>query len=98
MLWATVSDIMETSIMKSRPKPEAASATHASAHDEGESVTGIIADIVGDAGDDEVGMMVLDADSPQPAKATRQTPATRSSPSQTPENQRKPAQKRVTSC
>ncbi|MGA1806247.1 DUF6538 domain-containing protein [Sphingobium sp. WW5] len=80
---------------KRSKKPEATSATHASAHDEGESVTGIIADIVGEAGDDEVGMMGEDAGS---RKLSRQSPATRSTPRQTPENQRKPAQKRVTSC
>ena len=86
---------MEISIMTKRSKkPEATSATHASAHDEGESVTGIIADIVGEAGDDEVGMMGEDADS---RKLSRQSPATRSSPSQTTENQRKPAHKRANS-
>ena len=85
--------------MKSRSnKPKAASAAHAAAHDQEESVDGIIEHIDGEAGDDDEEMMMLDAGSPQPSRTTRQTPATRSTPRQTPENQRKPAQKRVTSC
>lgn len=85
--------------MASRSKqPKATSATHAPAHDQKESVAGIIDQIDGEASDDGEEMMVLDAGSPKPAKATRQTPATRSSLSQTAENLRKPAQKRFTSC
>jgi hypothetical protein len=80
--------------MKSRPKPEAASAAHAGPDDREESVGGIIDQIDGEAGDDGEDMMVLDAGS---RKLGRQTPATRSSPSQTPENQRKPAKRQVIS-
>jgi hypothetical protein len=66
--------------MKSRSnKPKAASAAHAAAHDQEESVDGIIEHIDGEAGDDDEEMMMLDAGSPQPSRATRQTPATRSS-------------------
>jgi len=98
MLWATVSDIMEISIMASRSKqPKATSATHAPAHDQGESVAEIIAEIDGEAGDDGEEMMGVDAGLPQPSRTTPQTPATRSSPSQTTENQRKPVEKRATS-
>jgi hypothetical protein len=76
MLWPTVEAHHGDQHMTTRTKkPEAASAAHALAHDEGESVTGIIADIVGDAGDDEVGMMGEAADS---RKLSRQSPATRS--------------------
>ncbi|WP_217988825.1 DUF6538 domain-containing protein, partial [Sphingobium sp. D43FB] len=60
-------------------------------------VVQIIDQIEGEAGDDGVEMMGMDAGSRKPAKATRQSPATRSSPPQTPENQRKPAKKWVTS-
>jgi len=84
--------------MKSRSKkPKATSATHAPAHDQGESVVQIIDQIEGEAQGDGVEMMGMDAGSGKPAKPTRQSPATRSSPPQTPENQRKPAKKRVTS-
>ena len=66
--------------MKSRSKkPEAASTAHAPAHDQTESVVQIIDQIEGEAGDDGVEMMGMDAGSPKPAKATRQSPATRSS-------------------
>lgn len=81
---------------KRSKKPKAASAAHAPAHDQGESVAGIITDIGGEAGADRAEMMGLDAGSQEPAEASRQTPATRSSPQQTPENQRKPPQKWVT--
>ncbi|QJR01057.1 hypothetical protein HH800_01895 [Sphingobium yanoikuyae] len=65
--------------MATRSKqPKATSATYAPAHDQGESVGGIIEHIDGEAGDDGGEMMVLDAGSPQPARATRQSPATRS--------------------
>lgn len=85
---------MEISIMTKRSeKPKAASAAHASVDDQGKSVPDIITDIVGKAGDDGVEMMGMDAGSGKPAKATRQSPATRSSLQQTPENQRKPAKK-----
>jgi len=64
--------------MASRSKPKATSATHAAAHDQGESVAGIIEHIDSDAGDDGEEMMAEDAGSPQPSRTTRQTPATRS--------------------
>ena len=68
--------------MKSRSnKPKAASAAHAAAHDQEESVDGIIEHIDGEAGDDDEEMMMLDAGSPQPSRTTRQTPATRSNSS-----------------
>lgn len=71
---------MENSIMKSRSKkPEAASTAHAPAHDQTESVVQIIDQIEGEAGGDGVEMMGMDAGSRKPAKATRQSPATRSS-------------------
>ncbi len=78
--------------MASRSKqPKATSATHAPAHDQKESVAGIIDQIDGEASDDGEEMMVLDAGSPKPAKATRQTPATRSSSlSAMPANSRAP--------
>lgn len=70
--------------MTKRSKPETASATHAPAHDQGESVVQIIDQIEGEAGDDGVEMMGVDAGSQQPTRTTRQTPATRSSAIQHP--------------
>lgn len=64
--------------MTKRSKPETASAAHAPAHDEGESVADIIGEIGGEAEGDGAEMMGVDAGSPKPAKATRQSPATRS--------------------
>ena len=70
---------METSKKSRTKKPEAALAADAPVDDQGESVAGIIDQIEGEAGDDGVEMMGMDAGSPKPAKATRQSPATRSS-------------------
>ena len=79
MLPATVDRHHGEQHMTARSKPEAASAADAPAHDQEESVVArIIEHIDGDAGDDEEEMMILDAGSPQPAKATRLIPATRS--------------------
>ena len=65
--------------MTKRSKPKAVSAAHACPDDQGESVAGIIDQIEGEAGDDGVEMMGMDAGSPKPIKAPRQSPATRSS-------------------
>lgn len=65
--------------MTKRSKPEAPLTAHAPSHDQGESVADIIGEIGGEAGDDGEEMMGMDAGSPQPAKAPRQSPATRSS-------------------
>ena len=64
---------------KRSKRPKATSATHACPDDQGESVVQIIDQIEGEAGGDGVEMMGMDAGSRKPAKATRQSPATRSS-------------------
>jgi hypothetical protein len=79
MLWATVDRHHGDQHMTSRSKrPQAASAAHACPDDKGESVVGIIDQIGSEAEGDGAEMMGMDAGSPTPGKATRQTPATRS--------------------
>jgi len=56
--------------MKSRSKkPEAPLTAHAPSHDQGESVAGIMGQIDGEAGGDEVGMMGEDAGARNPPDA-----------------------------
>ena len=74
MLPATVERHHGEQHMTSRSKPEAASAADATPHDQGESVARIIDQIDSDTGDDDEEMIGLDACSPQPSSATRQTP------------------------
>lgn len=80
-----------------RSRRTAPSTPNAAGHDREGSVPDIMAGIDRTEGDDGEEMIEPDAGSRRPATTARQSPATRSSPSQTPENQRKPAQKRVTS-
>lgn len=77
--------------------PHPASPAHGQADDQAKSANEIIREIDQAEGDDGVGMMAEDAGSRKPSKTTRQSPATRSSPPQTPENQRKTVQSRVIS-